>query len=188
MKKNCKNCNQEYITYEKISSYCSNKCKHKYQVRKQHPKYIKEKPIGSCKYCGLGFFVTKKRIKYCSVNCYKSFIKKPERKFALDGYIKQEKKTFLLPSEVLDLVYNLGLKEDYIKTNFKKYSVKEYGERKLMNICKFDTEFRERLTRKTNYAYARVDGLDRWINSLKKSRYVFYDENEVMEWIYINKN
>lgn len=95
----------------------------------------------------------------------------------------------ILPSEAQQIIMNFGLRDFYFNKDFKKYSVKDFGERKIMNMCRFDEEFRTALSRKDTFKkYSRTDGFNRFLESLKKSRYCFYDEDEVLDWVLTMKS
>jgi hypothetical protein len=80
----------------------------------------------------------------------------------------------------------MGLREQYFDTNFKRYSVKDFGIEKLGKLIRFDHDFQRALTKQELGSYSRNDAMNRWIFDLKESRYCFYDEDEVDRWIIKN--
>ena len=128
--------------------------------------------------------------KFCSNKCYHFSLKKKQlvRFFALDSFKMINEKKYMLPSEVQKTVIELNLNEKYKDKQFKKYSVKDYGIKKLKNQILFDLDFRESLLKRKIGTYSRLDKRDRWINSLEESSFVFYDEDEVLEWVLTMKS
>jgi hypothetical protein len=93
---------------------------------------------------------------------------------------------YILPSEAQKLIFKMRLGHKYLDTNFKRYKVKDFGIEKLGKLIRFDHDFQRALTGQELGSYSRNDAMNRWIFNLKDSRYCFYSEEEVDNWIVKN--
>jgi hypothetical protein len=96
---------------------------------------------------------------------------------------------YILPSEAQEAIFYFGLKEKYFSTDFTKYRVSDFGVDKFKRLLHKNKKFQNKLLKRKVRKYARESGKERWVNRIvQEDSYVFYDETEVMDWIYIHTN
>ena len=97
-----------------------------------------------------------------------------------------QKINYILPSEAQQAIFHFGLREKYFDTNFKKYTVEDFGVEKFERLLMKDRKFQKNLLKRKIRKYAEPRYFEMWLSRLRKNVFVFYDENEVIEWIYAN--
>lgn len=177
----CPSCDKTFEKKKKKIKFCSVKCAKQYRTRTKIIQTI------NCKQCGLLTTKKTRTSKFCSNECRLLSIKKPTKVFSFDNFKVVNEMQFMLPSEAQEKIFSSNLGHKYYSTDFKKYSIKDFGFNKLSNMLRYDSDFYLSLFRKKQTTYARGDSLDRFLLKLKKSRFVFYSEAEVVQWIYENK-
>lgn len=195
MKLTCTECNNEYKRFgikATKSKFCTRKCRFAKKENHNNWKngaYKKKKYI--CSQCGIEFMKYEKnkfKNTFCSVACHNLFRKKKTvtRAFVLDPtqFKKEKQVNFILPRDAQKLIFGLGLKQFYYDKEFKKYSIKDFGENKFKNMIAFNVEFQEKLLGKKIQDYSKKYGKERMLTTITKSRFCFYDEDEIMEWVY----
>ena len=191
MRKECCVCQKEYSTLRIKSKVCSRACRTVFEQGVRHPRYIGNLK-GVCLVCKNEMIIkrSKPNKKYCSTKCSnkRNLKTKSQKTSDMSTYIKPEPSIkFILPSEAQMIIYGFGLRYYYAKTNFKMYSINDYGKKKFKRQMGFNSIFREKVLRRPYFNYPKKRLLRNDLRNTIGAGFVFFNEEEVLNWVQVTK-